>query len=113
MVEDNGARTFAKYSTFSIGSADSNYRLTVSGYGGNAGDGLFHSNGSPFSTNERINDPNMAIPCRSCCPSGGWWYNGCGQSNLNGIYPGDPQGGPVMSWNNKIITFVEMKVRPV
>ncbi|XP_071489606.1 MAM and LDL-receptor class A domain-containing protein 1-like [Diadema antillarum] len=109
MEDDSGTITYAKYSSFAIDSAENVYRLTISGYNGDAGDGLSHSDGSAFSTAERINDPNMDIPCDSCCPSGGWWYNGCGQSNLNGVYPGDKQGGHALLWNNRILTFVEMK----
>ncbi|XP_072182271.1 techylectin-5A-like [Diadema setosum] len=113
MEDDNGDTIYAKYSSFSIGTADDFYQLTVFGYSGDAGDGLSHSNGSPFSTAERVNDPNMDIPCDSCCPSGGWWYNGCGQSNLNGVYHGDTQDGQALLWNDIVITFVEMKVKPI
>lgn len=33
----NGKKAHAKYSTFSVGDASTNYRLTVAGYSGNAG----------------------------------------------------------------------------
>lgn len=34
----NGNKAFATYSTFSVGDASSNYKLTVFGYSGNAGE---------------------------------------------------------------------------
>lgn len=34
----NGNNAYAKYSTFSVGNATSNYRLNVAGYRGNAGE---------------------------------------------------------------------------
>ncbi|CAK8686813.1 unnamed protein product [Clavelina lepadiformis] len=51
-----GNQRHAEYSSFSIESAENLYRLRVSGYSGNAGDSLAHSNGYPFSTEDRDND---------------------------------------------------------
>ncbi|XP_072182272.1 fibrinogen-like protein A [Diadema setosum] len=111
MRDDSGASMYAHYDSFAIGGAEINYRLTAFGYSGNAGDALSQSSGYPFSTIDKINDASMNIACNPCCPSGGWWYKGCGESDLNGVYPGGTAGGPVMSWNDRIITFVEMKVK--
>ena len=79
---------YARYTTFTVGNATTDYRLLVSGYSGTAGDtdsGLmsYHS-GNRFSTKDRDNDidlTNCAI--RFSSP---WWYRSCFYVNLNGKY---------------------------
>ena len=51
-----GEKAFAKYSYFSIGSSALNYILTVSGYSGNASDGMAAHNGMMFTTKDRDNN---------------------------------------------------------
>ncbi|XP_023310073.1 angiopoietin-related protein 2-like [Anoplophora glabripennis] len=77
---------WAEYNTFRISPEADNYRLTIGGYSGNATDSFSGHNDSQFSTYDKIND---AAP--ECCPcavsyGGGWWFNRCFESNLNGIY---------------------------
>ena len=48
-----GNKRFATYSTFKVGNADTKYTLTVSGYGGDAGDSLTYHNGMKFSTKDQ------------------------------------------------------------
>ncbi|XP_076108015.1 microfibril-associated glycoprotein 4-like [Mytilus galloprovincialis] len=76
---ENGLR-HAVYSQFSVGSESSEYKLVVTGYSGNAGDAMNHHNGHKFST--------MDTDKSACAVSykGGWWYNACHHSNLNGLY---------------------------
>ncbi|XP_072182280.1 microfibril-associated glycoprotein 4-like [Diadema setosum] len=117
--DDSGSKGYAKYNSFAVDGAENNYRLSVSGYEGNAGDSLTTHSDSPFSTADRPNDPIMMNgACGACCPSGGWWYNGCGKSNLNGAYSGGSQNAGDLFWSawptgNQPLTFVEMKVKPV
>ena len=64
----------AEYSSFRVESEDTNYRLWLGGYSGNATDSLSRHNGSEFSTYDRINDR-----APKCCPcaldyGGGWWF---------------------------------------
>lgn len=40
----DGNKAYAKYSTFSIGDASTNYRLSVGDYSGNAGELYFYQN---------------------------------------------------------------------
>ncbi|XP_077573965.1 angiopoietin-related protein 4-like [Stigmatopora nigra] len=47
---------------------------------------LLGTSGLPFSTADRDNDLNADVNC-SEVHSGGWWFNSCGSSNLNGKYP--------------------------
>ncbi|XP_072182277.1 techylectin-5B-like [Diadema setosum] len=114
--DDGGNRRYAKYSSFALDNAENYYRLTVSQYEGNGGDALTAHSGSPFSTGDRFNDPNENVSCTSA--TGGWWYNGCGQSNLNGVYQGGSQNAGDLFWRiwptgSQPLTFVEMKVKPV
>ncbi|XP_071943682.1 angiopoietin-related protein 2-like [Antedon mediterranea] len=75
---------FARYSHFRIDTEDSNYALNISGYTGTAGDSLAVHNGEQFTTKDRDNDKHSG----NCAElyKGGWWYNRCGDSNLNGLY---------------------------
>ncbi|XP_056001686.1 techylectin-5A-like [Ostrea edulis] len=81
MSDFNGEKRYALYKGFSIRDEDHGYALHVEDYDGTAGDSLLrrHS-GSQFYTKDH--DSN------SCANTykGGWWYNGCHDSNLNGMY---------------------------
>ena len=81
----DGNTAYAKYSTFIVGDSSSNYTLTVSGYSGTAEDSLAYHNGSQFSTKDRDNDNYGLVNCAQQ-HYGGWWYNDCHSSNLNGRY---------------------------
>ena len=71
---------------FKVSDATDNYRLTIGGYSGNAGDSLAYQNGSPFSTYDRDNDAYL----HNCAAmwEGAWWFNDCMRSSLNGKYLG-------------------------
>ena len=77
---------YAEYSTFDVKGPDENYRLSVGGYSGDAGDSLAFHNRRYFSTLDTDNDDNTA----NCAAAynGGWWYAPylCHTSNLNGYY---------------------------
>ncbi|XP_051232587.1 angiopoietin-related protein 4 [Dicentrarchus labrax] len=47
------------------------------------------ASGLPFSTADRDNDLAADVNCAELL-SGGWWFSGCGESNLNGRYPRRP-----------------------
>ncbi|XP_074662974.1 uncharacterized protein LOC141915376 [Tubulanus polymorphus] len=113
----------ATYEDFWIDDGDNGYRLHVSGYEGNAGDGLKKHDNEQFSTKDVDNDRMEKDFGGSCAKrfSGAWWYYKCYQSNLNGVYYRDgkvadkkfdgvawkPWKGPKYS-----IRRVEMKIRP-
>ncbi|XP_038071422.1 fibrinogen alpha chain-like [Patiria miniata] len=111
---------YARYSEFRISDEADNYRLTISGYHGNAGDSLTGThNGMPWSTLDRDND-NDARHCAEAM-QGAWWYNNCQTSNLNGPYVTSPgylstngQGIIWSSWlgQDDSMAKVQMKIRP-
>uniref|UniRef100_H2YDD0 Fibrinogen C-terminal domain-containing protein n=1 Tax=Ciona savignyi TaxID=51511 RepID=H2YDD0_CIOSA len=109
-------RKFAKYSSFSIGSAQEKYTLKVTGYTGNAGDSLSNHNGLPFSTQDVDNDSYFG----NCAVNhhGAWWYDKCYDSNLNGEYlKCQTSTSRSASWNtfhggHYSMKFIEMKFRP-
>ncbi|XP_078702579.1 uncharacterized protein LOC144928221 [Branchiostoma floridae x Branchiostoma belcheri] len=84
---------YAQYTTFRVAGESDEYRLTVSGYSGTAGDSMtdYHSNnGQMFSTVDRDNDGGSGHHCAQQYGQGGWWYNEyCGLSLLNGRYLGN------------------------
>ena len=85
MEDFEGNKRYAQYTSFNLGDAADNYRLTVSGYIGDAGDSFGQHNGAEFSTfdhdRDTLEDGSCAIMFK-----GGWWYKRCHRSNLNGLY---------------------------
>ncbi|XP_047240806.1 tenascin isoform X2 [Girardinichthys multiradiatus] len=111
-LRDKEEHVFAKYSTFGV--AKRNYKLSVGGYSGTAGDSLSYHNNCIFSTKDR--DPAPWITRCAISYQGGWWYKNCHEANLNGLYGIDHkhQGVIWKSWKGEdhSIQFTEMKMRP-
>ena len=80
LTQWNGVYTFAVYDTFRIANENSRYRLTISGYSGNASDGLIAHNNYVFDTKDS-DTTGCAVKYMS-----GWWLHSCYISNLNNIY---------------------------
>ncbi|NXK93291.1 ANGP4 protein, partial [Formicarius rufipectus] len=80
-----GGQVYAHYRKFQLGSEQQLYRLSLQDYSGTAGQqsGLALQ-GTQFSTRDADND-NCLCKCAQML-SGGWWFDACGLSNLNGIY---------------------------
>ncbi|XP_077969664.1 fibrinogen-like protein 1 [Styela clava] len=119
-LEDwEGNKAYAKYSSFSIGSASTKYELNVGGYSGNAGDSLDFHNAMKFTTKDRDND-RSGLNCASHWNSGGWWFSNCHHSTLNGKYISGGQtskhaeGVIWYHWKGMdySLKFTEMKFRP-
>ncbi|XP_025099998.1 ficolin-1-like [Pomacea canaliculata] len=117
--EVNGHRHYAEYSTFRVGGPETNYRLTVSGYSGNAVDSLQLHNNQSFSTFDRDNDKWSNSGNCAVDHHGAWGYNSCHFTNLNGRYKADGARGPDgVNWfyihnDRRSFNFSEMKVQPV
>nr|XP_039263726.1 microfibril-associated glycoprotein 4-like [Styela clava] len=80
----NNNVAYAKYSTFKISGREDNYRLTVSGYSGTAGDALNGHNNMQFSAPDKDLD-TWGDHCANYL-RGGWWFFACENSHLNGEY---------------------------
>ncbi len=120
MKDLQGSVGFAKYNKFKVGSEQSKYKLEVAGFSGNEGDSLSKQNNMFFSTKDRDNDKWGS----NCATSykGGWWYNRCHLTNLNGLHPtkvgfvsGSAKGMSWWYWKKKHdnIKFSEMKLRRI
>lgn len=104
---------------FKVADETTNFKVSISGYTGNAGDSFSFHNNAKFSTYDRDNDSADSSSC-SDVHRGAWWYVACYRANLNGEYVwyGDKQPGyqrgiiwvKLTGWE-KSLKNVEMKVR--
>lgn len=76
---------YASYDYFRVESEQLQYKLTIEGYSGTAGDAMstYHNN-MKFSTLDRDND-EWHLNCAKK-DQAGWWYRACGFASLNGLY---------------------------
>ncbi|XP_016339552.1 angiopoietin-1-like isoform X1 [Sinocyclocheilus anshuiensis] len=85
LTDWDGKLAFSQYDKFYLGSEKQNYRLFLKSYSGTAGrQSSLVINGADFSTKDMDND-NCICKC-ALMLTGGWWFDACGPSNLNGIY---------------------------
>ena len=76
------------YNSFSVGPANSQYQLSISGFTGVTNEDPFKTyniNGMKFTTKDQDNDGRCDSNCTVSSngnDAGEWWYNHCG-----GIYP--------------------------
>ncbi|XP_061389675.1 ficolin-1-A-like [Musca vetustissima] len=82
---DNVVR-YARYDIIRLGSENEKYSIKELGkYSGTAGDSLSYHKNAKFSTSDRDNDGHASLNCAQKF-GGGWWYQACHESNLNGHY---------------------------
>ena len=110
----SGKKVFAHYDVFKVNNEKNNYKITVIGYNGTSGDSLSHHNNMIFSTRDRDNDMwNTGSYSNEL--TGGWWFNDCRNSNLNGQFKGNTKAYSGIGWirfkHNLSLKFVEMKMR--
>ncbi|KAL1259114.1 hypothetical protein QQF64_009691 [Cirrhinus molitorella] len=85
LTDWDGKFAFSQYDKFYLGSEKQNYRLFLKSYSGTAGrQSSLVINGADFSTKDMDND-NCICKC-ALMLTGGWWFDACGPSNLNGMY---------------------------
>ncbi|NXH75542.1 ANGP4 protein, partial [Hydrobates tethys] len=85
LLDWEGSQVYAHYGKFQLGSERQLYRLSLQDYSGTAGQQSGMAlQGTRFSTRDADND-NCLCKCAQML-SGGWWFDACGLSNLNGIY---------------------------
>ncbi|XP_018552153.1 angiopoietin-related protein 3 [Lates calcarifer] len=70
---------------FSLDGPSKDYTLHVSHFSGDLPDAMANSTDMRFSTKDRNNDNHRNSSCTRN-NTGGWWFNGCGETNLNGRY---------------------------
>ena len=117
-LEDfEGGKRHAIYHNFRVASESDGYRLTVTGYAGDAGDSLKHHIGSRFSTKDKDLDSYSGHCAQSY--KGAWWYGSCHDSNLNGQYlagqhSSHADGVNWQTWrgDNYSLKRTTMKIRP-
>ncbi|KAL4660100.1 angiopoietin-related protein 3-like isoform X1 [Arapaima gigas] len=84
-------RLFADYQ-FSLGGPTTHYSLVLEHIGGDLPDAMSNNTGMGFSTRDQDHDNKADGSCAHSY-TGGWWFNVCGDSNLNGKYThGRPRG---------------------
>ncbi|XP_071351505.1 angiopoietin-1 isoform X3 [Trachinotus anak] len=81
-----GNPAHSQYDRFTLASERQQYRLYLRGYSGTAGrQSSLATHGTGFSTRDQDNDNCDHCKC-ALMLTGGWWFDACGFSNLNGIY---------------------------
>ncbi|XP_028409028.1 uncharacterized protein LOC114531613 isoform X2 [Dendronephthya gigantea] len=100
----------AIYEDFYLGAEDSGYVINFGAYSGNAGDALSRHRGMQFSA---TGDDRSASGCTTSHP-GGWWFENCLDSNLNGIFtePSNAEGKIFWRTIRANILKTEMKIQP-
>ncbi|XP_074676025.1 angiopoietin-2 isoform X2 [Strix aluco] len=80
-----GNEAYALYDHFSLASEELKYRIYLKGLTGTAGKiSSISQPGNDFSTKDADND-KCICKCSQML-TGGWWFDACGPSNLNGMY---------------------------
>lgn len=74
-----GEARYAKYTNFSIGGEQDNFKLkSLGAYFGNAGNGLNWNLNMQFSTPDADHDSHPEMNC-ALFHSSGWWFTNCGE----------------------------------
>ncbi|XP_059541835.1 angiopoietin-2 isoform X3 [Myotis daubentonii] len=85
LADWEGNEAQALYEHFSLSGEDLNYRIHLKGLTGSAGKiSSISQPGSDFSTKDADKD-RCICKCAQML-TGGWWFDACGPSNLNGMY---------------------------
>ncbi|XP_058127879.1 fibrinogen-like protein A [Anopheles ziemanni] len=92
----DGNYGYAKYDHFEIGSEAEKFVLKIGNYSGTVGDSMAWNQGMKFTTKDSDNDNDSSVQCAEA-RNGAWWYNGCGNANLNGPY-GNLSSQKAMYW---------------
>ncbi|XP_048186234.1 angiopoietin-2 isoform X1 [Perognathus longimembris pacificus] len=80
-----GSEAYSLYEHFYLSGEELNYRIHLKGLTGTAGKiSSISQPGNDFSTKDADND-KCICKCSQML-TGGWWFDACGPSNLNGMY---------------------------
>ena len=115
----NGTKIYLPYNKFSVGPANSQYQLSISGFTGITTDPFTtHSlDGMKFTTKDRDNDRsngNCAVTGHGG-NAGGWWYRSCAHIHINHQYkyPGLSYSLRLNGETFPLPPFIEMKIKPI
>ena len=111
----NGTKSYLSYNKFSVGPANSQYQLSISGFTGINEDpiSIYNTSGMKFTTKDRDNDLHSGGNCATDYDgknAGGWWHRSCSYLHLNHQYN--------HNWSIRLygqlhpLPFVEMKIKP-
>ena len=114
----NGTKSYLFYNSFSVGPANSQYQLSISGFTGVTDDPFTGHplNGMKFTTKDRDNDKNG----KNCALygdggiAGGWWHNSCSYIHVNHQYKHRNSIYLNDQWHS--LPFIEMnsmKIKPI
>ena len=112
----NGTKSYLSYSKFSVGPANSQYQLRISGFTGITTDPFDsgHSlDGMKFTTKDRDNDKDENKNCakdRDGGNAGGWWHNACTYIHANRQYK--HQYTIYLNGKWHLLIFMEIKIKP-
>ena len=110
----NGTKSYLSYKRFSVGPANSQYQLNISGFTGITTDPLSTHphplNGMKFTTKDRDNDKYSSGNCAGS-GGGGWWYSVCSHIQLNHQYKSHYSVHLNRKWHP--LPFIEMKIKPI
>ena len=116
----NGTKLYLPYNKFSVGPANSQYQLSISGFTGITTDPFTTHllDGMKFTTKDRDNDRHRSINCAVTGHggnAGGWWYNSCAHIHMNHQYnyPGSSYSLRLNGETFPLPPFVEMKIKPI
>ncbi|KAK3106578.1 hypothetical protein FSP39_022974, partial [Pinctada imbricata] len=112
MDDFSGESRFAEYRRFSVSDESKGFQLLAEDYTGTAGDSLTRHSGRQFYTKDH--DTGVC----AATYKGGWWYEDCHDSNLNGLYlhGGHSTYADGVEWKtwhgyNYSLKTTEMKIR--
>ncbi|XP_025079714.1 uncharacterized protein LOC112555495 [Pomacea canaliculata] len=112
----DGTRAFVVYGNYTIGNSSTNYTFNYDTFQGeDAGNSLLIHKGHEFATQDHGSNAHCAVTYH-----GGWWFNDCLRSNLNGIYRPNattPHADGIIWADFKMfetsLKRTEMKIRPL
>ena len=112
----NGTKSYLSYNNFAVGTANSQYQLSISGFSGLTDDPFrtHYLNGRKFTTRDRDNDQknigNCALNGHHGDNAGGWWYQNCANIHPNHQYNHKETIRLNRKWHP--LPFIEMKIKP-
>ena len=109
----------ARYASIGLGTEANDYILSVGDIvttESTISDSFYGAhNGKKFSTPDEDNDDSETLHCADDANSG-WWFHGCLNSNMNGVYHSSGTHADGIRWNNWVsgasLKTVIMAVRP-